>query len=75
MFVNTLGLNERGWLVASILLMLGAAVALVTRHVDAAFVLAALGAVSWFLGLRTKLKATIPDSEPEPEDEDKEHED
>jgi hypothetical protein len=47
---------ERIWLVASVVLMTAAGVSLWTGHVDAAFVTATLGVVSWFLSLRAKLK-------------------
>lgn len=36
-----------------------AAIALILWHVDVAFVAAALGAVCWFLDLRTSLRAQI----------------
>jgi hypothetical protein len=74
-FVNTSRLKESRWLLVSIFLMVGAAVALVTRHFDAAFVLAALGAASWFLGLRTDLKSKLPADEAAPEEDEVKNED
>ena len=73
--MNTSGLKGSRWLLVSIFLMVGAAVAFVFRHVDAAFVLAALGAVSWFLGLRTDLKSKLPADEPDPEEDEATNED
>jgi hypothetical protein len=54
----------RIWALASILCLVAAAVCLWRDYTDAAFVLAALGALSWILDYRSKLRGIIP---PEPE--------
>ena len=48
--------RERLWLVVSIALLAAAAVTLWLAHVNAAFVLAALGLCAWFFDLRMGLK-------------------
>jgi hypothetical protein len=68
----------RIWAVASILCLIAAAFFLWRGNTDAAFVLAALGALAWFLDYRHKLRATISeddvidDDETEEFDEDEE---
>ena len=47
------------WIVVSILCLIAATIFLLRENYDAAFVLAALGALAWFLNLRSKLRATI----------------
>lgn len=56
------------WLLASCLCLLAAAVCLWLALFDAAFVAAALGAVAWFLNVRSRL----PRRDPEPEAEEDE---
>ena len=50
---------ERAWTIASILCLFGAAILLLMEYQNAAFVVATLGAVAWFLSYRVKLRATI----------------
>jgi hypothetical protein len=50
---------ERLWTIASILCLFAAATLLLRDYLNAAFVVAALGAVAWFLSYRVKLRATI----------------
>jgi hypothetical protein len=49
------------WVIASILFLIVAAVFLARGNYDAAFVLAALGAIAWFLNYRSKIRETISD--------------
>jgi hypothetical protein len=71
----------RIWALASILCLIAAAIFLWRGYTDAAFVLAAVGALSWILDYRSKLREIIPketettspdedESEDEDEDED-----
>jgi hypothetical protein len=53
------------WLLAACLCLLAAALCLVLGYFDAAFVAAALGAIAWFLNVRSKLPRP-----PEEDDED-----
>lgn len=50
---------ERAWTIASILCLIVAAILLLREYLNAAFVVATLGAVSWFLSYRVKLRSTI----------------
>lgn len=50
---------ERAWTIVSILCLGVAAFLLLRDFESAAFVVAALGAVAWFLSYRVKLRATI----------------
>lgn len=55
---------ERLWMIGAGLCMIVAATALVWRwNVEVAFVAATLGAVCWFLSLRSRLKKTIVDNQ------------
>ena len=56
---------KRGWLIVSVTCLSAAVVALLLRHIDSAFVLAAVGAVCWFLDLRSSIRAEMPPEEPE----------
>ena len=57
---------KRFWLVLSALCLIAAAWSLWARRTDAAFVLAALGAVAWFLDIRSGLRpATVEEPEEE----------
>lgn len=47
------------WTIASILCLIVAALLLLRENYDAAFVAAALGAVTWFLNYRSKIRETI----------------
>lgn len=47
------------WTIASIICMMVAAVFLLRENYDAAFVSAALGAISWFLNYRARIRQTI----------------
>ena len=57
------------WLAASCLCVLAGGVCLVLGYFDAAFVAAALGAVAWFLNVRSRLPRP-PDEEEEIEDDE-----
>jgi hypothetical protein len=75
----------RIWALASILCLIAAAIFLWRGYTDTAFVLAAVGALSWILDYRSKLRGIIPtdaettthdteesdDDEDEDEDEEK----
>jgi uncharacterized membrane protein YhfC len=50
---------ERAWTIVSILCLIVAAILLFREYQNAAFVVATLGAVAWFLSYRVKLRATI----------------
>jgi hypothetical protein len=63
------GKMKRIWLVCSIGCLVGAAAALFLRHTDAAFVAAALGAVAWFLDLRSDTKQRVAELSPPDEDD------
>jgi hypothetical protein len=52
-------LMERAWTIASILCLIIAAILLLREYQNAGFVVATLGAISWFLSYRVKLRATI----------------
>jgi uncharacterized YccA/Bax inhibitor family protein len=62
---------ERAWIIFSILCLGVAAILLLRDYQNAAFVIAALGAVAWFLSYRVKLRATIIET-PETTDEENE---
>lgn len=49
------------WTIASILCLIVAAIFLLRENYDAAFVAAALGAVTWFLNYRSKIRGIIPE--------------
>ena len=66
---------ERVWIIVSILCLLAAAIFLLLDYHNVAFVLAALGAVSWFLSYRVKLRAMISDPVETIEDEEEASED
>jgi uncharacterized MnhB-related membrane protein len=53
---------ERAWIIVSILCLLVAATFLLLDYQSVAFVVAALGAVAWFLSYRVKLSAMIDES-------------
>jgi Flp pilus assembly protein TadB len=62
---------ERAWMIASALFLIVAAICLWRNNLSAAFVIAALGACSWFLSYRAQMRSKIVDDESseEPEDE------
>lgn len=62
---------KRIWVVCSGICLLAAGVAILRHHVDAAFALAAIGTVAWFLDKRAEMQALIPkqDQDNDPEDE------
>jgi hypothetical protein len=53
----------RIWALASILCLLAAGILLWREYTDAAFVLAAVGALAWILDYRSKLRGIIPEEE------------
>lgn len=53
---------ERAWMLVSIVGLVAAGILLLREYQNAAFVVATLGAVAWFLSYRTKLRATLPDT-------------
>jgi membrane-bound ClpP family serine protease len=57
------------WTIASVLLLIAAAVFLLRENYDAAFVLAALGAISWILNYRFKIRGTLDEETETTEDE------
>jgi hypothetical protein len=61
---------ERAWIIVSILCMAVAAFLLLRDNQNAAFVVAAIGAVAWFLGYCAKLRGTIPETPETTDDED-----
>jgi chromate transport protein ChrA len=52
-------MNERIWMILAILLLIVAAVFLWQGNFSAAFVIAVLGAVAWFLSYRSQLRANV----------------
>lgn len=67
------------WQIASVACLIAAAVLLLLEYYDAAFVLAALGAVAWILNHRTEIRRkNVEDANEDndemgtPDDEDKE---
>jgi len=66
-------MTERAWTIASGILLLVALAMLWRNNLSAAFVIAALGIVAWFLSYRTQLRARISaDSPSEAEEIDEE---
>jgi len=61
---------ERVWLFVSVAGFVTAAILLIQEMPNAAFVVATIGAVAWFLNYRTKLRSTINESDETTEDED-----
>jgi hypothetical protein len=59
---------ERLWIVASGILLVGAALFVWRNNFSAAFVTAALGACAWFLSYRAQLKEKIKDDDESSED-------
>ena len=57
------------WTIASILFLIVAAIFLLRENYDAAFALAALGAVAWFLNYRSKIRETINEETETTDDE------
>ena len=53
---------ERAWMLVSVLGMVAAAIPFFRDYQNAAFVVATLGAVAWFLSYRTKLRSAIGES-------------
>ena len=65
-------MSERVWMLLAALLLLVAAVFLWRGNLSAAFVIATLGAVAWFLSYRSQLRANVPiEEEPELVDEER----
>lgn len=61
---------ERVWVVVSILCLGVAAFLLLRDYQSAAFVVASLGAVAWFLSYRVRMRATIIETPETTDDED-----
>ena len=57
------------WMAIAVACLVAAAVALWQWQLNAAFVIATIGVVAWFLRYRGDLKRSLPDEE-EPRDED-----
>ncbi len=57
------------WTIASVVCLIVAGLFLHRRNFDAAFVLAVLGAVSWFLNYRSQIRKTINEETETTEDE------
>jgi hypothetical protein len=49
------------WMAVSVSCLSGAAIALWRQRVDAAFVVATIGALAWFLNYRARVKELLPD--------------
>jgi Flp pilus assembly protein TadB len=65
-------MSERIWMILAAFLLIVAAVFLWGGNLSAAFVIATLGAVAWFLSYRSQLRAKIPiEEEPELVDEER----
>lgn len=58
------------WLVAACVSLVAAAALWLLDHADAAFVVAALGVVAWFLNVRAQLRSKLPDEEEEDDEEE-----
>ena len=52
-------MNERIWMILAILLLIVAAVFFWRGNLSAAFVIATLGAVAWFLSYRSQLRTNV----------------
>lgn len=57
------------WTIASILCLIAGAIFLLRDNYDAAFVLAALGAIAWILNYRFQIRGTINEETETTEDE------
>ena len=57
------------WTIASILCLITGAIFLLRENYDAAFVLAALGAIAWILNYRFQIRGTINEETETTEDE------
>ena len=57
------------WTIASILCLIAAAIFVLRENYDAAFVLAALGAIAWILNYRFQIRGTINEETGTTEDE------
>lgn len=66
---------ERAWTIVSILCLIVAAILLLRENQNAAFVVATLGAVAWFLSYRVKLRSTIIEAAETTDDENDASED
>jgi Flp pilus assembly protein TadB len=54
---------QRAFVIISAVLLLAAFIILLRGNLDAAFVVAVIGIVAWFLSFRTKLKARVRENE------------
>ena len=54
---------ERAWLIISVAGLTAAAILLIWENQNAAFVVATLSAVAWFLSYRVKLRGTIVETD------------
>jgi hypothetical protein len=61
---------ERAWIIVSGLCLVAASVLMWRARTDAAFVVATLGVVSWFLSMRDRLRKTIITTGDETDSED-----
>ena len=59
------------WLVMTGVLLAGAAVLMIRQNLDAAFVVATLGVVAWFLHFRMRMKEVIKSADNENNEGDK----
>jgi hypothetical protein len=66
---------KRPWLFFSAICLCVAALSLLTRHTDLAFVTGAAGAVSWFLDLRQTMRQRVLENEPQDSETEEEGED
>jgi hypothetical protein len=57
------------WTIASILFLIAAAIFLLRENYDAAFVLAALGALAWILNYRFQIRGKLKEETKTTEDE------
>ena len=58
-------MTERAWIILAALLVVVAAVFLWRNNLSAAFVIATLGVVAWFLSYRTQLRGRMSTDEEE----------
>jgi hypothetical protein len=65
-------MTERIWIIASSLLLIAAAICLWRNNLSAAFVIATLGAVAWFLSYRAQLRRKNAETEKADEQPDSE---
>ena len=61
--------REAFWSIVAILFLIVAVILLIRGHIDATFVAATLGILSWFISMRQRLRQAIPVADDAPETE------